>query len=160
MIFKGRSFHTMDSKGRISIPARFRNILRDRYDNKLVVTNKSAKAEGRDETLVWLVAYPRQIWNRIEENLMRHLMRNSSEERFARYFIGAAADCNMDSQGRILLPANLREEAGLVKEVCLSGLVDHFEIWDKETLEFELKYTRSNFDEYNEVVSQASEGVG
>ncbi len=155
MSFMGRSVHNMDAKGRISIPARFRGTLHSRYDNRLVVTNKAGKIAEEDIYLVWLVAYPLEVWRKLEEYLMNRLLRYSEEESFVRYFVGGAVECNIDSQGRILIPQNLRQEAGLKKEVVLSGMLDHFEIWDKEKLDLELKYTRPNFANYSKVVLQA-----
>jgi MraZ protein len=133
-LFRGRSLHLIDQKGRVSIPPRFRELLKAGGDPRLVVTN-------------WedcLAAYPFEEWQRIEEK-MSHLSQVDREIRaFKRFFISGACECSLDSQGRILIPPALREYAGLEKEVILAGQLKYFEVWDKSKLEEELKRAQQN----------------
>ena len=115
-MFRGSSFHTIDSKGRIIIPARFRDVIKADGQNGLMVSRMD---QG-------LVAYTFSEWFKIE-----------SMRRFRRVFIGGAFECNCDKQDRILIPPILRQYAEFDKEVVLVGVLDHFEIWARENWEKE-----------------------
>ncbi|HID97561.1 MAG TPA: division/cell wall cluster transcriptional repressor MraZ [Thermodesulfobacteriaceae bacterium] len=148
-MFRGRSTHVLDSKGRLSIPARFRDILKTRYDGRLIVTNLPS----------CLAAYPLEEWRAIEEQFSQFRFGPPEVLSFKRYLLGAAVECPIDGQGRILLPSGLRMEAGLEKEVVLSGLLNYFEIWNKNTLEGELQNAKDNFDQYSsEIFTQFGSG--
>ncbi len=126
-MFRGSSFHTIDSKGRIIIPARFREII---------------KAGGSDRVMIsrmdnCLVGYPLDEWGKIEARILSLAEKSMSMRRFRRVFIGGAYECNCDKQDRILVPAPLRQYAGLDKEIVLVGVLDHFEIWSRENWEAE-----------------------
>ncbi len=135
-MFRGRSTHNLDAKGRLSIPARFKDILRAKYDMKLIVTNLPS----------CLAAYPVEEWKAVEEQFSRFRFGPPKVLAFKRYLLGAAIDCALDGQGRILLPATLRQEAGIVREVVLVGMLNYFEIWSKDLLESQLTETKENFD--------------
>ncbi len=139
-MFRGRSTHNIDSKGRLSIPTRFRDVLKAKYDSRLIVTNLPN----------CLAAYPIEEWNKIEEQFTRFRFGPPKVLAFKRYLLGAAVECNLDGQGRILLPAHLRQGAEIIKEVVLVGMLTYFEIWSKELLENQLKETRDNFDEISD----------
>ncbi len=136
-MFRGRSAHVLDAKGRLSIPARFRDVLKAGYDNKLIVTNLPS----------CLAAYPFEEWRKIEEQFAAYSFGPAHIISFKRYFLGAAVECPVDAQGRILIPAVLRKEAGLNREVVLSGMLNFFEIWSKERLDEELASTRDKFEQ-------------
>ena len=122
MLFRGSSFHTIDVKGRIIIPARFREIIRD-GDKPGVMLSKMDKG---------LVAYTFDEWFKIEEKILSLAEKSEAMRRFRRVFIGTASECNCDKQDRILIPAPLRQYAGIDKEIVLVGVLDHFEIWSRE----------------------------
>ncbi|MEF3168499.1 MAG: division/cell wall cluster transcriptional repressor MraZ [Deltaproteobacteria bacterium] len=143
-MFRGRSVHNLDAKGRLSIPARFREVLRAKYgEERLIVTNLPE----------CLVAYPLDEWRILEEEFTRIRFAPPEVLAFQRYFIAGGLECPLDSHGRILLPPTLREPAGIDKEIVLSGMLTHFEIWDKERLDAELKKARENFDSYSRAIS-------
>ncbi len=121
-MFRGNSFHTIDPKGRIIIPARFRDVLQATSFNSLMVS----KMDGG------LVAYPFEEWQKIETKVLDMTEKSETMRKFRRFFIGGASDCPHDKQGRILIPQALREYAKLNKEIALVGVLDHFEIWAKE----------------------------
>ncbi len=149
-MFRGRSTHNLDSKGRLSIPARFRDVLKTKYDNRLIVTNLPG----------CLAAYPVEEWKSIEEQFTRFRFGPPKVLAFKRYLLGAAVDSNLDGQGRILIPAHLRQGAGIEKEVVLVGQLTHFEIWSSELLEKQLAETRDNFDEIsNDIISEYGIGL-
>ncbi|WKZ33229.1 MAG: division/cell wall cluster transcriptional repressor MraZ [Thermodesulfobacteriota bacterium] len=120
-MFKGRYEHLIDSKGRISIPSRFRETLNERYDSRLVVTNYDG----------CLIAYPLAEWQKLEEKISALPEFKKDTKAFLRFFYSSAADCAIDKLGRILVPQTLRDYAKLEKEVVLIGAFRHMEIWSK-----------------------------
>jgi MraZ protein len=72
--------------------------------------------------------------------------------RLIRYMIGGAVECNLDKQGRILLPVGLREDIGVKKEVVVNGMITYFEIWDKGVWEVENKPSEENFQNFEQVL--------
>lgn len=119
--FRETTFNTIDPKGRISIPARFRDIIRVGGD-KLVVTRM-------DDALY---AYTTAQWLDVEGRILNMTETSSKMRRFRRFFIGGAAECGCDKQGRILVPPMLRQYAGLEKNIVLIGQINHFQIWSRE----------------------------
>ena len=120
-MFRGYSYHTIDNKGRIIIPARFRDIIR---------------ANGGDNVMVsrmdnCLVGYSIDEWRKLESKILSMAEKSENIRRFRRVFIGGASECNYDKQDRILVPQALREYAKLKKEIVLVGVLDHFEIWSR-----------------------------
>ena len=136
-MFRGSSFHTIDSKGRIIIPTRFRDIIIEGGNNGLMIS----KLDGG------LVAYTIEEWNKIESKILSMAEKSENMRRFRRVFIGGAFECSADKQGRILIPPALRQYAELKKEIALVGVLDHFEIWsreswDRENMEIENDYNQ------------------
>ena len=122
-MFRGRFDHTIDPKGRLSIPAKFREVLTERYDSRLVVTTLSG----------CLIAYPYPEWRILEERIAALPEFKKETRTFLRHFYSSAADCQIDKLGRILIPQALRDYAGLTKDVMLLGTFKQFEIWSKKT---------------------------
>jgi MraZ protein len=120
-MFRGSSFHNLDTKGRLIIPARFRDVLNQSTVEGLMVS----KMDGA------LFCYNFEEWGKIEERILNLAEKSHNMRRFRRIFIGGAFECMLDKQGRILIPPTLRQDAGLNKEVVLVGVLDHFEIWAK-----------------------------
>ena len=118
-MFIGEYQHTIDAKGRVIMPARFREELGDKF----VVT------KGLDNCLF---VYPNEEWRNLEQKL-RTLPLTSKEARaFIRFFFAGAAECEVDKQGRILIPSNLREHASLEKDLVIIGVSSRVEIWSKD----------------------------
>jgi MraZ protein len=120
-MFRGRYEHTIDGKGRLSIPSKFREVLKDEYDSRLVVTTLDG----------CLIAYPHQEWLALEEKISQLPAFNKNTRSFLRNFYSSGVDCPIDKLGRILVPQALRDYAGLTKDVMLMGIFKQFEIWDK-----------------------------
>ena len=133
-LFEGRSKHSLDEKGRLAIPARFREILKKRAGTSLVVTNHNN----------CLVAFARDDWQKIKEKAVNLPLFDPAANIYMRYFISGAIECPL-KQGRILIPSNLRELAGLNKEVMLVGSLTRFEIWDRTKWEEEFKKDKETF---------------
>lgn len=143
-MFRGRSIHTLDAKGRIRIPTRFRDILKTRYEDRFVITNLDR----------CLVAYPLQEWEIIEEKLGSLSLVRQDVKAFQRFFISGATECNFDKQGRILIPQTLREHASLDREVILAGMLRSFEVWSKELWDSEIKRAHDNFAEITATLAE------
>ncbi|MFQ5329711.1 MAG: division/cell wall cluster transcriptional repressor MraZ [Thermodesulfobacteriota bacterium] len=121
-MFRGRFEHTIDGKGRLSIPAAFRELLKERYDERLVVTSYDG----------CLLAYPYEEWKTLEERVAVLPEFKKDTRAFLRFFYSSATDCQIDKLGRILIPQTLREYAGLERDVILIGAFRQVEIWSKE----------------------------
>ncbi len=142
-MFRGRSRHTLDTKGRLAIPARFREILAQRDEDFLVVTNH--------DTCLW--AFVRQDWRVIEEKAANLPQFDHAVNTYLRYFISGAVECPV-KQGRITIPPDLREIAGLDKEVVLVGELKRFEIWEKGKWEEEFERAKGRFPEVSQSLSE------
>ncbi len=127
-MFRGRYFHVMDDKGRITIPPRYRDILQERQEKHLVVTNLDG----------YLIAFPLSEWEVIEQRLSQLSFLRKDFRAFQRLFVSGAAECPLDRQGRILIPPSLRQYARLNREVVLAGAVRCFEIWDRRAWDQEM----------------------
>lgn len=122
-MFRGRYEHALDSKGRISIPSKFREVLNKKYDDRLVITNFDH----------CLLAFPYEEWNQlIEQKVGSFSILKKETSAFLRFFYSSAIDCNIDNHGRLLIPQTLRDYANLKKEVMLLGEGRFFEIIAKE----------------------------
>jgi MraZ protein len=124
MQFRGINNISVDAKGRMAMPARYRERLLESCGGRLVVT------VDRDHCLL---VYPLPEWEIIEEKLNALPSLNKQSRLLQRLLIGHATELDMDGQGRILLPAMLRDFAGLKKKAVLIGQGKKFEIWDEKT---------------------------
>lgn len=118
-MFMGEYNHTIDAKGRLIIPSKFREVLGDEF----VVT------KGLDGCLF---VYDNNEWTAFEEKLKSLPLTNKDARKFVRFFLAGAANVEVDKQGRILVPSVLREFGELNKDVVLVGVASRIEIWSKE----------------------------
>lgn len=124
MVFRGVTNLNLDAKGRMAMPARYRDALVASCDGHLVVT------VDRDRCLL---IYPMPEWERIEQAVLSRPNMDPQVRRLQRLLIGHATECEFDSQGRILVPPPLRDFAGLDKRVTLVGQGNKFELWNEDT---------------------------
>ncbi|MGL5285556.1 MraZ protein [Aeromonas sp. RU39B] len=122
-MLRGAHAISLDSKGRLAIPTRFRDWLRDESDGQLVCTI--------DLCDPCLLLYPLGEWEEVERRLRSLSSMNPAERRVQRLLLGHASECELDNNGRLLLPAPLRLHAGLDKKVMLVGQLNKFELWDE-----------------------------
>ena len=120
-MFTGSYFHTMDNKGRVKIPSRYREIIEGGKDHQITITNW----EG------YVLAFPQSEWNKIAEKLAKMPIRDPDYRPIQRFLISGAEECILDRQGRILVSPNLRNYARLSREVVMVGALRCFEIWDR-----------------------------
>jgi MraZ protein len=142
-MFRGRSKHTLDSKGRLAIPARFKEVLDQRGENCLVLTNH--------DNCLW--AFAREDWRVIEEKAYNLPLFDHAVTSYYRYFISAAVEC-LVRQGRITIPPDLRESVGLQREVVLVGQLKRFEIWERKDWEKEFPRVKESFLEDSQALRE------
>ena len=135
----GEYSHTIDAKGRLIVPSKFREGLGDSF----VVT------KGFDGCLY---AYDMEEWTKLEEKMKNLPMSHKDIRKISRFFLAGATLAEVDKQGRILLPAVLREFAQITKDVVLLGVGNRIEIWSKENWERE-----ENFDDMDEVAERMAD---
>lgn len=123
-MFRGVNALNLDTKGRMAMPARYREQLQAQCASQLIVT------VDRDRCLL---VYPQPEWEQIERKLAGLPNLDIQTRRLQRLLIGYATECGMDGNGRILLPPPLREFAALEKRVVLIGQGNKFELWDERT---------------------------
>jgi len=143
-MFRGRFEHTVDSKGRVSIPAKFRDLLAEKYDDRLILTNFDR----------CLVAYPYEEWRVLEERVGSLSMVKKEVKAFQRFFISGATECPIDKLGRILIPPTLRDYAQLGRNVVFAGMLRKFEIWSKERWQEEIKRSEVDFEGMGEALAE------
>lgn len=142
-MFMGEYNHNVDTKGRLIIPAKFRESLGERF----VVTR------GLDGCLF---VYDNSEWETFEKKLQTMLMGRKDSRNYARFFLAKASEVEVDKQGRILIPQKLREYAGLEKDVVMVGVGNRVEIWNKDTWEDTI-----NFDDMEEIAEKMADlGMG
>ncbi len=125
-MFRGSFEHSVDAKGRVSVPSRFRDIIADRYEGKLVLTMDFDKC---------IMVYPLEEWERVEEKIKGLPQSQQEVKDFTRFIFSNASECELDKQGRILIPPALRERAGINKGVMVVGILNKMEIWDRAAWE-------------------------
>lgn len=133
--FRGKSEHSLDAKGRLNFPSRFREVLRQKGSEEVVVVAP------------WfnhLRAYPLPEWEALETMLLTQGGENGISG-FFRLVVGGAVECPIDKQGRILLPPDLRGDLKMGKDITVTGMLDWVEIWDREAWIAEAATTRENF---------------
>lgn len=121
-MFRGRFEHSLDVKGRLSVPSKFREVLAAKYDDRLVVTNF--------DNCLWV--YPAAEWIKVEEKVAALPQFKDEVKALQRVFISAATECAIDRSGRILIPPTLREYAAIDREVVLVGMINRIEVWSKD----------------------------
>jgi MraZ protein len=147
-MFTGRHFHFMDNKGRVSIPSRYREILQERKDRQIVITNFQQNIQGATPNRIrYILAFPASEWEKLLEKWSEHDEFPNPQRNFQRFIVNGAEECPLDRQGRILIPPNLRDYAQLSREVCVVGMMRRFEIWDKAAYEAHWKQLEEFADE-------------
>ena len=140
-MFMGEYNHTVDAKGRLIVPSKFREQLGDEF----VVT------KGLNGCLF---VYENTEWKILEEKLKNLPLTNANARKITRFFLAGATLCEVDKQGRILLPSVLREFAGIEKEAVMVGVGNRIEIWSKESW-----ISANVYDDMDEI-AESMEGLG
>ena len=131
----GEYQHKMDNKGRVIIPAKFRDELGDKF----------VATRGLDNCLF---IYPMEEWSVLEEKLSSLPITSKNARTFTRFFFSGATECELDKQGRMSIPVNLREFASLEKQIVIIGLSSRIELW-----------AQSNWDQYLDSAEDSSDDI-
>ena len=143
-MFMGEYNHTIDAKGRLIVPSKFREQLGEEF----VIT------KGLDGCLF---VYSNEEWKKIEESFRDKPLTSKDARKFNRFFFAGACSCEVDKQGRILIPSNLREYAGIEKDVVSVGVLSRVEIWSKEKWQDNGDY--EDMDEIAEHMAELGFGI-
>ena len=123
--FRGNFTHTLDPKGRINLPAEFRRVLSDNGDTGVVITNYISDGAR------CLEGFGLKAWQDFEARVRTKSRFNARLQRLENFYLSRAAECPIDSAGRILIPAHLRSYASIEREVTFTSSINGFRIWDK-----------------------------
>jgi len=134
--FSGKHYFTVDLKGRIIIPAPFREIISSNYSTKLYITNHSSEK--------CLCIYPLEEWNKLLEQVRTKPRSDKYIKYLMQRVIGSAVEMEMDKQGRILIPASLREDSKINTNIVIVGQLERIELWDRD--EYDVLFEPSNMD--------------
>ncbi|MDE0054067.1 MAG: division/cell wall cluster transcriptional repressor MraZ [Gammaproteobacteria bacterium] len=148
-MFRGSNSVTLDARGRMALPARFRQVVLERFDGQVVVTIDLHER--------CLLLYPLPEWEEIESSLQSLANMRPAARAIQRLLIGHATDVQLDGHGRVLLPPTLREFAGLEKRLIVFGIGRKIEIWSEERWREREENSRSMA---SEVTSELTESAG
>ena len=138
-MFSGEYNHTIDTKGRLIVPSKFR----EQLGNEFMIT------KGLDGCLF---VYSMEEWENIEKSFREKPLTSQDARKFMRFFFAGACSCEVDKQGRILIPTNLREYAGIDKDVVSVGVLSRVEIWSKDKWQ-----DSSDYDDMDEIAEHMAE---
>ncbi len=144
-MFSGRYNHSIDDKGRIKIPQKIKDSLVSVYDNtSIVITNLDR----------CLAAYPLEEWRRLEEKALKLPSMQKDVLEFLRYFFSGAEEVELDKMDRIHIPQSLKISGNLSKEAVVVGIINRFEIWDRNLWDANFEGAKSNFESIAATMSQ------
>ena len=144
-MFRGRHDHTIDAKGRLSIPRVFRGELESGGEGPPMLVNE------RDH----LALYPAQEWAEFERELLARSPLDPDAQRLRRFYAAGSVPCPIDSQGRILVPGFLRDHAGLDQKVIVAGVLEYVEIWSPAKFESSQANTLHELDDLRRTVDRS-----
>jgi MraZ protein len=144
-MFRGRYEHTIDAKGRTSVPSRYRDVLSAGGERRIVLTSALDPC---------LVAYAPLEWSAFEERLAKLPQFDRAVQRLKRIYVSGAVECEPDEVGRIVIPPTLRDHAHLKKDVLWAGAGRYAELWDKDEW---LKHFETTEDEQREIAARLAE---
>jgi MraZ protein len=143
-MFRGQFQHSIDAKGRVSLPARFRDTIGSSGDARFVLT-----AALFDPCLH---LYPLRAWEQLEEKIAALPSMDPNVVRFRRLYVSAACECEADKHGRVLVPHHLREKAKLDKEALWAGMGRHLELWSTDEWQEALKLSPDDEANFKQAV--------
>ncbi len=143
-MFRGCFEHTIDEKGRLSIPAKFREALEHTFSAPLILTRKKE----------CLVAYPADEWRLLETRMNELPSFDQNVQAFRRFVYAPAQECPTDRAGRILVPPTLRTFAELERDVVLAGMGKTFEIWAKARYDAAIGQVLENYDAMEKAIGE------
>ncbi|MDX2051469.1 MAG: division/cell wall cluster transcriptional repressor MraZ [Polyangiaceae bacterium] len=145
-MFRGQFAHSIDSKGRVSLPARFREALVSPSDSRFVLTPALFDP--------CLHVYPMQAWEAFEQKISELPSMDVNVVRFRRMYVSAAVECEIDGSGRVLIPPQMREKAQLEKDVVWAGMGQILELWGKSEWDKSLSMTPAEAADFKRAVME------
>jgi MraZ protein len=145
-MFRGQFSHSVDAKGRVSLPARFRDVLMAEGDARFVLTPAVFDA--------CLNLYPMKAWEEFERKVSALPSLDATAIRFRRLYVSAAVECELDGSGRVLVPPHLREHAKLEKDVLWAGMGPTLDLWAKSSWVAALTMTPAEADTFRAALEQ------
>ena len=142
--FIGTYYINIDQKGRLNIPAKFKEILGSKYSNQLILTKFDHS----------ITAYPAEEWAALEEKRKELPTLKKDVRDYMRLLYSFAAECNLDKQGRILIPAPLRESVSLDGEAAVVGMSNKIEIWNRKMWDSFLSENKEKYEDIAEGLSE------
>ena len=144
--FSGKYYYSVDPKGRVMIPAPFREIIAANYSPALIVTNAPV-----DQCLH---VFPLEEWNNQLDKVRGLPKTNKAVKLFMRNVIGSAVEVQMDKPGRVLIPASLRQDSGINGELVIVGQLEKIEVWDKARWEEAMDLSKIDVEDYEQKLSE------
>ncbi len=144
-MFSGRYNHSIDDKGRVKVPQKIKDSLVSVYDNTTIVITNLDKC---------LVAYPTEEWRKLEEKALKLPSMQKNVLEFLRYFFSGAEEIEFDKMDRMHIPQSLKISGNLNKEVVFVGIINRFEIWDRDLWDANFEGAKSNFESIAATMSQ------
>ncbi len=145
-MFRGQFVHSIDAKGRVSLPARFRETLAADGDARMVATPAPFDP--------CLHVYPMRAWEEFEQKISELPRLDPNIVRFRRLYVSAAVECEIDRAGRVLVPPQLRDRAALAKDVLWAGMGRNIELWSKERWDAALAMTPDEHEAFKQAVME------
>ena len=145
-MFRGQFVHSIDAKGRVSLPSRFRETLAADADARMVVTPAPFDP--------CLHVYPMRAWEEFEQKISELPRLDPNIVRFRRLYVSAAVECEIDRSGRVLVPPQLRDRAALSKDVLWAGMGRNIELWAKERWDAALAMTPDEHEAFKQAVME------
>ena len=146
MMFRGQFEHAIDAKGRTSLPSRFREVLAAGNNLRLVLTRALFDR--------CLHLYPMRAWEELETQIAGMPQFEPNVVAFRRRYLSAAVECELDKQGRILIPPSLRDHAALNKEVVWAGMGRTAELWSRERWEAAQQMSEARLSSFKSAISE------
>ncbi|HEC24949.1 MAG TPA: division/cell wall cluster transcriptional repressor MraZ [bacterium] len=144
-MFSGRYNHSIDDKGRVKVPQKIKDSLVSVYDNTAIVITNLDKC---------LVAYPTEEWRKLEEKALKLPSMQKNVLEFLRYFFSGAEEVEFDKMDRMHISQSLKISGNLNKEVVFVGIINRFEIWDRDLWDANFEGAKSNFESIAATMSQ------
>ena len=145
-MFRGQFLHTVDAKGRVSLPSRFRDVLTAGGDARFVLTPAPFDS--------CLHLYPMRAWEEFEQKVSELPSMDPNAVRFRRLYVSAAVECELDKAGRVLVPPALRERAHLERDVLWAGMGRILELWSKSDFDRALTMTADEAAQFRAAMEQ------
>jgi|TARA_B100001750_G_C15421767_1_gene553339 MraZ protein len=144
LMFRGQYIHKISSTGRVSLPSRFRDILKEKYETATIIISLFDKCA---------VGYPLPEWKELESKISKLPQFKKDIVEFERYLIGSANECEIDTEGRIMVPSLLRKSMKIKGSVVFVGMLSRFEIWSEKEWDANNKTSFSKFQKSRESIN-------